>query len=148
MGRTDNAVVEALSRAHEGLLEDLRNLEGAVEGAVHPAAGKGLERLRARLAVTRTHLAAHFRFEEQNGYMDAVRKREPRLERTVQQLADEHRQLAESLDGLIRESGAAASLGDTLRQEVRAWTERVRQHEARENDLIQDTFNLDIGAED
>ena len=147
MGRTDNAVVEALSRAHEGLLEDLRNLESAVEAAVHPAV-KGLDRLRARLAVTRTHLAAHFRFEEQNGYMDAVRKREPRLERTVQQLADEHRQLAESLDGLVRECGAATSLEDTLRQAVRAWIERVRQHEVRENDLAQDAFNLDIGAED
>src|SRR5262245_61824386 len=141
MGRTDNAVVEALSRAHEGLLEDLRSLEDAADAAVHPAAGKGLERLRARLAATRTHLAAHFRFEEQNGYMDAVRKREPRLERTIQQVADEHCQLAECLDGLIRESGAAVSLEDSLRQEVRAWIERVRRPEAGENDLV-----LDIGA--
>jgi hypothetical protein len=144
MGRTDNALVEALGRAHEGLLEDLRHLEGAA----HPAAAEGLDGLRARLAATRAHLAAHFRFEEQNGYLDAVRKREPRLERAVQQLADEHRQLAESLEGLVREAGAATSLEDPLRQEVRAWIERVRQHEARENDLVQDAFNRDIGTED
>jgi hypothetical protein len=144
MGKSDNAVVEALGRAHEGLLEDLRKLEGALQ----PAAGEGLAGLRARLAATRTHLAAHFRFEEHDGYMDAVRKREPRLERTVQQLADEHRQLAESLEGLVKECGAATNLGDPLRQAVRAWVERVRHHEARENDLIQNAFNLDIGAED
>jgi hypothetical protein len=38
--------------------------------------------------------------------------------------------------------------GPALRQEVRAWIERVRQHEARENDLVQEAFNRDIGTED
>ena len=80
--------------------------------------------------------------------MDVVRKREPRLERNIQQLADEHCQLAGTLDSLVRKSGASTKLGDTLRQEVRAWIERVRQHEAREHDLVQDAFNLDIGTED
>ena len=88
------------------------------------------------------------RGEEQNGYMDAMRKREPRLERTIEQLAAEHGQLKQSLDALVREAGAATSLSGTLQNEIREWVERVRQHEIRENDLVQDAFNLDIGAED
>jgi hypothetical protein len=31
---------------------------------------------------------------------------------------------------------------------VREWVERVRRHETRETDLVQDAYNLDIGAED
>jgi PAS domain S-box-containing protein len=117
-------------------------------GKVHPSSGEGPAELRARLGESRADITKHFRFEEQNGYMDVVRKREPRLERNIQQLADEHRRLVESLDGLVREFGTATKLGDTLRQEVRAWVEHVRQHEAREHDLVQDAFNLDIGPED
>jgi hypothetical protein len=144
VGRTENAVAEALGQAHVALLADLRELEQAVR----PSSGEGLPDLRARLGATHTHITEHFRFEEQNGYMDAVRKREPRLERTVQQLAEEHRQLARSLEVLIEQARAATSLDDPFREEVRGWVERVRRHEVRENDVVQDAFNLDIGAED
>jgi hypothetical protein len=142
--RTEIAVAESLRQAHAALLADLRELEQAA----HPTSGEGLAELRARLWEARADITEHFRFEEQNGYMEVVRKREPRLERNIQQLAEEHRQLAGILDGLIRESDAATKLGDRLRQEVRAWIDGVRQHEAREHDLVQDAFNLDIGTED
>jgi hypothetical protein len=144
MEKAEMSVAEALGRAHAALLEDLRKLEEVTR----PDSGAGLTELRAQLAATRAHVTEHFRFEEQNGYMDAVRKREPRLERTIQQLADEHRQLAQSLEALIEQARAATSLGDSLRDEVREWIERVRRHEIHENDLVQDAFNLDIGAED
>ena len=144
MGRTENSVAEALSQSHVALLADLRGLKQAVR----PFSEEGLGELRTRLGAAHAHIAEHFRFEEQNGYMDAVRKREPRLERTIQQLVEEHGQLRRSLDALIGEATAATSLGDTLREEIREWIERVRQHEIRENDLVQDAFNLDIGGED
>ncbi len=144
MGTTENSVAEALGRAHTALLADLRELAQAAR----PSSGEGLADLRARLVATQTHVTEHFRFEEQNGYMDAVREREPRLERAVRQLAEEHRQLAQSLEVLIGQAGAATSLGDSLREEVQEWVERARRHELRENDLVQDAFNLDIGAED
>lgn len=110
--------------------------------------GEGLTEVTARLGAARTHITEHFRFEEQNGYMDRVRKHEPRLERAIQQLGDEHRQLAQSLDALIEQARVATSLDEAFREKVRAWVEGVRQHEVRENDLVQDAFNLDIGAED
>jgi hemerythrin-like domain-containing protein len=106
-----------------------------------------LTELRARLGATQTHVTEHFRFEEQNRYMDVVRKREPRLERAIQQLAEEHCQLAQSPVVLIELARAATSLDDSFREAVRRWVECVRQHEARENDVVLDAFNLDIGAE-
>ena len=144
MRQTANSVAEALGRAHEALLADLRELEQAVA----PSSGEGLVRLRARLGEAHAHLTEHFRFEEENGYMDAVRAREPRLERTIQQLAEEHSQLKRSLDALIGEASAATNLSDTLRDEIREWIDCVRRHEVHENDLVQDAFDLDIGAED
>jgi hypothetical protein len=137
-------VAESLSQAHLAFLEDL----GQLEQAVDPDAGGGVTALRRRLAATLVKVTGHFRFEEQGGYMDAVRKREPRLERAIQQLEAEHHELLRSLETLIGEAGAAARLDDSLGEKVRAWLSQVRHHEARENDLVLDTFNQDISAED
>jgi hypothetical protein len=137
-------IVEGLRQAHTSLLEDLRKLEEAAQSSTRP---EGAE-LTARLVATRAHIAEHFRYEEQNGYMDGVRKREPRLERTIQQLGDEHKELARSLDALIEQSRATTGPDAGQRAKVRIWVEQVRQHERRENEVVQVAFNQDIGAED
>ena len=144
MGTKHRSAAEALTRAHLALRKDL----GLLEEAARTACGEGAAALRARLGATRTHVLEHFRFEEDNGYLDAVRKREPRLDRAVQQLAEDHVRLARSLDALVEEAGRASHLDEPFRAKVRAWMEQLRQHETRENDLIQDAFNTDIGAED
>jgi hypothetical protein len=72
----------------------------------------------------------------------------PRFERTIQELADEHVQLAQSLDALIGAAATARVLDDGLREQVRLWIDFIRRHEKRENDLVQDAFNLDVSAED
>jgi len=141
---TSNSIAEALGRAHATLLADLQLLRSAV----HPASGKGLTEVRNRLTATQAHIAEHFRFEEQNGYLEGVRKREPRLDHTIQRLAEEHRVLAQSLAARSEQADTASSLDDSFRDQVRAWIEQVRQHERHENELVQDAFNLDIGDED
>ncbi len=80
--------------------------------------------------------------------MDKVRKREPRLERAVQQLAEEHQQLMQALDAILAEANAAPAMTDALRDKIRAWVERIRNHETRENHLVQEAFGFDVGAED
>ncbi len=144
MRRTETSLAESLQQAHAALLDDLRKLEEASRAA--PREGPG--ELRTRLDATHAHLVEHFRFEEQNGYLDAVRKQEPRLERVIEQLAQEHRQLLQALEALIEAARSPRCLGEPFQAEVREWVERVRQHEVRENDLVQDAFNLDLGAED
>ena len=135
---------KALRKAYAALLKDLRTLEECACSR----SSESLANLRVRLGATRTHVREHFRLEEQDGYMDIVRKREPRLERAVQQLADEHQLLMQSLDALISEFWAATSLDSAFPEKVQAWVERIRDHEARETRLVQDAFDLDIGAED
>jgi hypothetical protein len=126
------------------LQEDL----GKLENDVRSDAVANVAELRTRLGATYTHICEHFRFEEQNGYMDEVRKREPRLERIVQELGEEHRVLRQSLDALNAEARLATNVDEAFREKVRTWIERVRRHEARENALVQDAFNWDVAAED
>lgn len=136
--------IAVLGRAHRALLEDLRTLEEDVG----PESAANLAEFRTRLGATYTHVCEHFRFEEQNGYMDEVMKREPRLQRIVQVLGEEHRDLRQSLDALCGDIRLAASVDDAFREKVRQWIQRVRHHETRENELVQDAFNCDLAAED
>jgi hypothetical protein len=96
----------------------------------------------------RHRLKVHFEVEEKNGYMDVVRKREPRLERRIQRLGDEHIVLAAGLDSLIEGAARTSRITAPFRTKIRGWIRSVRRHEMCEDDLIQDVFESDIGAED
>src|SRR5262245_61117919 len=139
----ETSIAESLSRAHQALRKDLQKLEDSVRSS-----NQDIPIVRAIVEATRTHILDHFRFEEHNGYMDKVRKREPRLERLIDQLDGEHRLLTKSLNDLIERAKQAATLDPDLREETREWIATVRRHEAREDKLVQDSFNLDISAED
>jgi hypothetical protein len=141
MAEKTKSVSDALGCAHAALMEDLQKLQALTSAG-------SLPELRSRLSLIQLHIKEHFRFEEQNGYMDAVRKREPRLERIIDQLADEHRQIADGLDSLIATATGNGQPSPKFCEEVQHWIERVRQHEFRENDLVQEAFNTDTTAVD
>ncbi len=133
-----------LHQTHQALFKNLEELD-------ETAARSGTDRsedLRKKLAATQTLLAEHFGLEEQNGYMDALEVREPRLDRALRELVHEHRQLTTSLDALIEEAGGSTTLNEALLDRVQAWIAGVRRHEHRENELVQDAFNLDLGSGD
>ena len=46
------------------------------------------------------------------------------------------------------ETAMAPSIDDMMSNKVSRWVNHVRQHEARENQVVQDAFNLNIGPED
>lgn len=142
MAQQETSVAEAHGRAHAALLDDLRKLEEAARMA------SDIVELRVQLGATKTHLTAHFRFEEEHGYMDAVREQAPRLQHAIERLAAEHRELTESLADLIAQNAATPNVEDRLREQIPAWVKRVRRHEAREDDVVYEAFNRDIGPED
>ena len=135
---------EALKKAHEALLDDLQGLERAL----HSPGGEDSAAISARLGRTQAHITQHFRFEEANGYMSAVLKKKPHLERVAGQLLGDHLQLAQTLSRLVDEAKTATKLDARFSTRVRAWIEDVRQHESRENQLVQEAFNVDMDAED
>jgi signal transduction histidine kinase len=144
MQKSHKSLAEVIQRAHHMLLADLSRLE---ELGCTSARGSVAE-LNTQLRTVQTHLLRHFRLEEQDGYMDAVLKRDPGQERAVQQVLSEHQQLSESLSALIKDLSDRLRIEEALRLQLGEWIESVRQHESRENLLIENVFNQDIGAED
>jgi hemerythrin len=139
-----SAPAEALVRAHKELLQDLQNLEAMT---LRPAA-KGPAELIARLERACTDLAAHFQLEEENGYLEDLRRRSPHLEHEIEQLRQEHRDLARSLKTVLAAAREGTAAEEAVRQEVRHWINSVRKHERHENRLVQDAYNVDLGPED
>ena len=142
MSKPRASFVELLSRAHAALLADLEELEAATSfpSTAMPA------RFAQHLRRVRRHLMEHFRFEERDGYMTAVRKREPQRDRDINHLLQEHRQLAHALDTLIEQ--ASPGREGVPADQVRAWIGQVRLHETHENALVEEVFNRDLIAAD
>ena len=136
METSEKTFAEALHEAHADLFRDLLQLEESVR----VGSAEGQPELSTRLENVRMHLTDHFRFEEQDGYMAPLLKEEPRVGPVVQELLDEHRQLAEALNALLQEISAARSSREDFPERVRAWVKHVRQHESRENSLVQDVY--------
>ncbi|MFN4260733.1 MAG: hemerythrin domain-containing protein [Gemmataceae bacterium] len=133
----------SLRHAHTELLRDLQGLEELTRSLASQDWGK----LAARLEAIAAHLAEHFRLEEEDGYFDEVRQEQPRLERTIARLAEEHRQMADSLNALIQDAQRATNV-ETLPARIQEWIHSVRDHEARENALAQEAFSRDTGGQD
>jgi hypothetical protein len=75
----------------------------------------------------------------------------PYLDRSARELLAERGRLSDHLDSLITAAGGAAPeslVTPVLREQVRQWVLLVRGHEARENRLIQQAWNQDIGTDD
>jgi len=144
MNTTPASPADDLTGAHRELHEHLRQLERA--GDAPPADDEG--ELMSLLESTRARLEDHFHFEEDDGYMQAVLARAPQMGRKVEHLRGEHGELREALASLTREAEAVRAARRRLREGLKEWVGRLRDHEKRENLLVADVFNYDLAAED
>jgi hypothetical protein len=136
-----------LSHEHVSLVRQLGCLEERPEPGTADCAGL----LAGRLREVQASLQRHFHFEEQGGYMSHFLAEAPYLDRAARDLLAEHGRLSDYLDSLITSAGGAAPeslVTPDLRVQVRQWVLLVRGHEARENRLIQQACNQDIGTDD
>jgi hypothetical protein len=136
MSTPERSFADALFDEHTALLRDLQDLEKAIA----PTSIEGPGELSSRLENVRTHLANHFAFEEEGGYMAGVLKEEPRFSAEIQELLTEHTEMAQTLDMILEDVGRGPTIPDFSRQKIRSWISKVRHHETRENDLVQDAY--------
>jgi hypothetical protein len=129
---------------HQSLLDRL--LE--VEQAVRPEADLDLEALRSQLTEMRTEAFAHFQAEELEGPVGALARSEPRFERSVRRLIEEHRELEQSLETLMEAAAVAERVDEPLVAKVRRWVQRARRHEIDEDELLMAAANQDLGPVD
>ena len=141
MRQTKISIAESLWLVlHAKLLNDLRRLEDAVR----PRSKSGQWEINARLVATLRDVSEHFAYEERYGYMDGVSAREPRLEGAIWKLLCEHGRLRHSLDAIVANTAAATADNRKIRRDVRLWIRRLREHEARETELIEAMFPPDL----
>jgi len=136
MNTPNQSFASALHDAHTDLLIDLQELEKATTSTSSTSPAE----LGSRFGKLRTHVTDHFRFEEKGGYMAPVLKEEPRFGAEVKELLAEHREMTQALDAIIADVGSGAAGPDASRPKIQAWVGKVRQHETRENDLVQKAY--------
>lgn len=132
------------SPTHDALRADLHDLEVIA----NPATPQAIEKLRERLAEVREHVLAHFRSEEDGGWFAHIERMQPRLCKAVQDLVEEHARLREALERLWEACCQANCIDSSIREPLRAFIATMRSHESREDDLIQEAYNRDIGPGD
>jgi len=125
-------------------MENLHKLEKAVR----PEAGTSMDEIRNCLEPTYTHLTEHFRLEEKDGFLDDLRRCNPRFERITLELFNEHRDLMWSINEIRGEILTESRVNEDLREKIQTWIGQVRRHERRETDLIQEAVDTDIGTKD
>ena len=106
------------------------------------------------LAEFRDQLAMHFALEEAYGYFDDPLQVAPRLNALASTLREEHqvlyaliRDLVDDVDELSR-GGKLSGGGPRVVERFQEYYDRFQQHETRENVLILEAYDSDIGVGD
>jgi len=106
------------------------------------------------LCELRDQLALHFALEEAYGYFDEPLHVAPQLGEKADKLRSEHRDLYSEFSSLVDQAekmffaGQLAALALWVAPEFLEFDARLRDHEERENELIYDAFDSDIGVGD
>jgi len=104
-----------------------------------------------RIEELRGLLAEHFEEEERDGYLASALAIAPQYATQADDLAHEHVQFLERLDGLVgrlREAAPASEYWRNAREELNQLLADLRQHEHRENAIVQTAFGSDVAATD
>jgi hypothetical protein len=107
-----------------------------------------------KLCELRDQLALHFALEEAYGYFEDPVDVAPQLCRAAEALRSEHQHLYALLSALVERAERMfyderlAALAVWLGPEFLDFDGRLRSHEARENDLIFEAYDADIGVGD
>lgn len=133
-------VGEALRREHRAVLRAVSEVRRAFEGDFTD------EEARGAIASLLRHLEAHFEYEEEGGYMDAVLELEPCRAAEVSTLRADHARILGSLAPLAGETAAGFernAASDVLRRAL----DELEEHERRENTLLLETLLRASGGE-
>lgn len=105
-----------------------------------------------RVCELRDQLALHFALEEAYGYFDDPIAAAPRLSHQAEMLRVEHKELYGEFSSLVDHAermfydGLLATLALWIGPRFLEFDARLRDHESRENDLIFEAFDDDLGG--
>ncbi|HEX5105739.1 MAG TPA: hemerythrin domain-containing protein [Pirellulaceae bacterium] len=145
------AFLQEIKEVNQELWQLLRDLRHRCQRPVAPGACRLLI---DKLSTLRDQLALHFSLEEAYGYFDEPLDVAPQLCRAADQLRAEHKTLYIDFCDLVdhaermfyEEQHAALALW--ISPQFLALDLRLREHEERENELIYEAYDDDIGVGD
>ncbi len=91
----------------------------------------------------------HMEFEERDGYLAPVQQQMPGLFDTIEQMRGEHTVLQSRLAQILTDARTHPGIyefREELSPHLQHWLDSMRDHERRENLLVQEAFNTDISA--
>jgi hypothetical protein len=127
-------LAEQIREANATFLTELKTLEAMDADMTAIPAAEVSRRLRELRGVA----AEHFRLEEQDAYLSPVVTCRPETELNRRALLADHRDLLQSLDGLIGTADAGEGLTGELRDRLAHWLRHAREHEQREDEFFTD----------
>lgn len=145
------AFLQEIKEVHQELWALLAELRHRCQRPIAPGACR---LLLDRLGLLRDQLALHFSLEEAYGYFQDPVDVAPRLCQQAEQLRNEHRGLYLDFCDLIERAERMfydeqpAALALWIGPEFLAFDERLRRHEERENELITEAYQADLGVGD
>jgi hypothetical protein len=144
------AFLQEIKEVNEELWQLLDELRHCVRRPIGPGHCRLLVE---RLATLRDQVALHFALEEAYGYFEDPAYVQPNLGEAAEKLRREHQSLYVWLTNLVERAEQMSY--DVQLAELSAWIgpqfekfdAALRDHESRENDLIMDALEMDIGGE-
>ena len=137
---------EQIRREHD----ELRQLLGSVRRTLADRL-ETVASVAEKLSELCEHVETHFAEEETGGFFDQVLEKEPRFGERTQALQNEHVQLLAAVRKLAETSRAEGDSDDwwlRVEGEFHEFSKDLMRHESKENELLQDTLSVDIGAAD
>lgn len=139
----EQQIYDEIRREHEHLRELLGNLHQAL--IVRREAANKLEALVTSL---QEHVRVHFHEEEEGGFFSEVVAQAPRMSDRAEELKNEHVELGATVVELVTMANEESELCKSLDAKFHVFSKALMQHESKENELLLDAYEDDIGLAD
>ncbi len=140
------AIFEDIDDEHK----EMRTMLGNVH-AILKSRSESVENVRKALERVCSYLEAHFHKEDKGGFFAEITSQAPRLSDRAEQVSHEHEGLLASFAKFAQHAGmgdGGSQWWEQLDTEFHNVSKQLMEHEHREQDLLQQAFNEDIGSGD
>lgn len=139
--------IERVHQEHVVIVQHLKDLTARLaplSGACHP--GELRNDISGRLARLQSELAEHFAHEERVGFLPEATAQAPRLTRRARNIISEHDLLRAELSKVVGALARGSGDWTVVREDWDSFTSLLREHEKKENELINEAYLDDLGG--
>jgi iron-sulfur cluster repair protein YtfE (RIC family) len=143
----ERGAISQVHRQHEEIVRHLRDLDERLAALRGPSrAGDVRNDVAGRLARLQSELAEHFAEEERVGFLPEAASLEPRLTHRARRILSQHDLLRLELSNVVSTLARGTADWHQVREDFASFTSLLREHEQRENELINEAYLDDLGG--